>query len=77
MIGIIDYGSGNFTSVCNAVDSIGKEYSPIDTPEAFDKASHIILPGVGALQRLHQCIKSRDSFLNPFKIFFEMTINFF
>ena len=62
MIGIIDYGSGNFTSVCNAVDSIGKEYFPIDTPEAFDKASHIILPGVGAYNDCINALKSRQLF---------------
>lgn len=47
-IGIIDYGSGNFMSVQNALDYLG--YSPIHIKSAKDmvNCSHIILPGVGA-----------------------------
>lgn len=48
MIGIIDYGSGNFTSVFNAVFSLSTDIKIISKPEDFDKTTHIILPGVGA-----------------------------
>ncbi|PKP35485.1 MAG: imidazole glycerol phosphate synthase subunit HisH [Bacteroidetes bacterium HGW-Bacteroidetes-17] len=47
-IGIIDYGSGNFTSVWNAVGSLSKEITRITKKEDFNGCSHIILPGVGA-----------------------------
>lgn len=47
-IGIIDYGSGNFASVFNAVSSLDNDIVVINRPEHFDECSHIILPGVGA-----------------------------
>ena len=62
MIGIIDYGSGNFTSVCNAIASLGQDFFAIDAPEAFDQASHIILPGVGAYNDCIRALKARKLF---------------
>ena len=47
MIGIIDYGSGNFTSVYNAVILITNDIKVIRHEKDFDECSHIILPGVG------------------------------
>ena len=48
MIGIIDYGSGNFASVYNAVSTISNNIKTITKPEDFKEVSHIILPGVGS-----------------------------
>jgi len=48
MIGIIDYGSGNFGSVYNAVSTISSSIKTITKPEDFSEVSHIILPGVGS-----------------------------
>jgi glutamine amidotransferase len=46
-IGIIDYGSGNFTSVYNAVNSITNDIVIITKEKDFDDCGNIILPGVG------------------------------
>jgi glutamine amidotransferase len=48
MIGVIDYGAGNFTSVYNALSVLSDELKPIDSPDAFEGATHVVLPGVGA-----------------------------
>jgi len=48
MIGIIDYGSGNFMSVCNAFNLLKKPIVTIKSKEDFSKCSHLVLPGVGS-----------------------------
>ncbi|CBW25280.1 Imidazole glycerol phosphate synthase subunit hisH [Halobacteriovorax marinus SJ] len=48
MLGVIEYGAGNIRSVLNALDFLGIESLVINNCEDFDKASHLILPGVGA-----------------------------
>lgn len=57
-IGIIDYGSGNFCSVFNAVSTITDDVLRITKPSDFAECSHIMLPGVGAfeyaMQRLNE-----------------------
>lgn len=57
MLGVIDYGGGNFRSVCNALNYLEIPYKEISQPEDFEGISHIILPGVGAfkncIDRLH------------------------
>jgi len=47
MIAIIDYGSGNLTSVKNAFDYLQVESRIVSTPEEIDAADKIVLPGVG------------------------------
>ncbi len=48
MIGIIDYGSGNFSSVCNAFEILRKEILVVNHGKQINKCSHIVLPGVGS-----------------------------
>ncbi len=48
MISIIDYGLGNLGSVANMLRYIGVDHEIIHTPEEIEKASKILLPGVGA-----------------------------
>jgi glutamine amidotransferase len=48
MIGIIDYGMGNLTSVFNALQSIGQTASIITHPGELKGCNKLILPGVGA-----------------------------
>jgi glutamine amidotransferase len=48
MIGIINYGSGNFASVYNALSLLTKQIVEITSAKDFNKCSHIILPGVGS-----------------------------
>lgn len=55
-IGIIDYGSGNFGSVWDAVSRVAGSVGRITKPEELRGYSHLILPGVGsfggAIQKL-------------------------
>lgn len=48
MIAIIDYGMGNVGSVKNAVKTLGYEVKICYRKTDMQKASHLILPGVGA-----------------------------
>ena len=45
---IIDYGVGNILSIKNAISFNGFDAIVTSDPEKIKKASHIILPGVGA-----------------------------
>jgi len=49
-IAIIDYGSGNLRSVAKAFEHVATNHSVLVTnnPRDIEKASHIVLPGVGA-----------------------------
>lgn len=47
-VGIINYGIGNLGSVSSALNQIQIPHFLIESPEDFARASHIILPGVGA-----------------------------
>jgi glutamine amidotransferase len=47
-VGVIDYGSGNFGSVWNAMSSITADLVRVTSPDELAACSHIILPGVGA-----------------------------
>lgn len=47
MIAIVDYGAGNLVSVKKAIDSLGYECVITSDPAQVEKASKIILPGVG------------------------------
>ena len=57
IIGIIDYGAGNFASVWNAFQQHKCHVIQIQHPEQLRKCSHLVLPGVGAfstaVDRLH------------------------
>ena len=50
MIAIIDYGTGNLLSVRNAFEAVagGAEVFVTHSPKELEKASHIVLPGVGS-----------------------------
>ncbi|MBR5577803.1 MAG: imidazole glycerol phosphate synthase subunit HisH [Lachnospiraceae bacterium] len=48
MVAIIDYDAGNIKSVEKAIQALGKEVILTRDPEEILKASHVILPGVGA-----------------------------
>jgi len=51
MIGIIDFGMGNIKSVANAVYEQGYDPILLDSPDKFDDATHLILPGVGHFKK--------------------------
>ncbi len=48
MIAIIDYGMGNIRSLGNAIGRLGAEWVLTSDHSVIEKASHVILPGVGS-----------------------------
>tara|TARA_Y100001968_G_C19450482_1_gene768207 strand:- start:2852 stop:3460 length:609 start_codon:yes stop_codon:yes gene_type:complete len=48
MIGIIDYGAGNISSVSNMISYLGGKSFKSSNPSDIEKASKLILPGVGS-----------------------------
>ena len=49
-VGLINYGSGNYMSVHNALDYLNIDFVEIKKPSELKDVSHIILPGVGAFK---------------------------
>ncbi|HEV8318562.1 MAG TPA: imidazole glycerol phosphate synthase subunit HisH [Vicinamibacterales bacterium] len=47
MIALIDYGAGNLTSVRKALSALGADYETPAAPAELDRATGIIVPGVG------------------------------
>lgn len=47
-VGLIDYESGNFSSVWSAFEKHGCDLQLIQHPEHFRNCTHLVLPGVGA-----------------------------
>lgn len=68
MIVIIDYGMGNLRSVHKAFERIGVSARITRRPKEIAKASHIVLPGVGAFGA---CMKNLEKFdlIGPIKDF--------
>lgn len=48
VIGVIDYGMGNISSVCNSLRYLGNNVEVVTEPHSLQHVSHLILPGVGA-----------------------------
>jgi glutamine amidotransferase len=48
MIGVLDYGMGNLSSVTNALEYLGIQNVIIKDETGFDNISHLIIPGVGS-----------------------------
>ncbi len=57
MIAIFDYGAGNLRSVQNTLDEIGAIYELVRDASGLERASQIILPGVG---HFGQMLRSLD-----------------
>ena len=51
MIAVIDYGMGNIGSILNMLRKIGAPGVAVQSPEDLLRATHVILPGVGAFDR--------------------------
>lgn len=66
MIGIINYGMGNLSSVKNALDYLSIPNILVNNPDEINSCSKLILPGVGAfglaMHNLHE-LKFIDSIL--------------
>jgi glutamine amidotransferase len=60
MIGILDYGMGNLSSVTNALDYLGINNQVINVPEKFSEIDRLIIPGVGSYGQAMKNIKSKN-----------------
>lgn len=60
MICLLDYGAGNLRSVRNAIDYLGYDCVVSDSPADISKASHLIIPGVGAYPAAMNKLRERD-----------------
>ena len=49
-ITIVDYGLCNLFNVSNALEHVGAKIMITDKPEEIKKATHVLLPGVGAFK---------------------------
>ena len=58
LVGIVDYDCGNLHSIKNALDSIKVKNFLIKNNPSFEKASHIILPGVGAYDKAMKSLRT-------------------
>ena len=59
-VGIVDYQMGNLRSVAKAIEKIGATAIVSSNPTELDTASHLILPGVGAMGDAIRELKRRD-----------------
>ncbi len=57
MIGIVDYGVGNLSSIKNALDTLGYENRIVDTEKDLMESDGLILPGVGAYRDAMKSLK--------------------
>ena len=58
MIGIIDYGAGNISSVKNAFERVGEDAEPFSDPDNTENYSHLVLPGVGSFRMAMEQLNS-------------------
>jgi imidazole glycerol phosphate synthase glutamine amidotransferase subunit len=59
MIAIIDYGAGNLRSVQNTLDEIGASYQVLETAQGLDRATKVVLPGVGHFGQMMRALDER------------------
>jgi glutamine amidotransferase len=64
MIGIVDYGMGNISSVYNSLDYLGYEATIINSPEEIEGLTHLIIPGVGSFRQAMQNLEDKK-FIAP------------
>lgn len=62
MIGVLDYGMGNLSSVTNALDYLGIENKVINLPDEISDVNHLIIPGVGSYAKAMENIKIKGYF---------------
>lgn len=68
MIGIIDYGAGNLSSVLKAVNKLGHEAKIVSTIDEIGSVDAYILPGVGAFSKAMEALEPiKDSLIANIK----------
>lgn len=60
MISILDYGAGNLRSVQNTLDEIGAQYELVREAAGLERASKIVLPGVGHFGQMLRSLDEMD-----------------
>lgn len=61
MIGILDYGMGNISSVNNSLTYLGFDTKIIkESIDLNDDITHLIVPGVGSYSKAMQNLKDRS-----------------
>jgi imidazole glycerol-phosphate synthase subunit HisH len=60
MIAIFDYGAGNLRSVQNTLDEIGATYELVRDAAGLERASKIVLPGVGHFGQMLRALDEMD-----------------
>jgi imidazole glycerol phosphate synthase glutamine amidotransferase subunit len=61
MIAVYDYGAGNLRSVQNTLAEIGCEHEIVRDAEGLERASKIILPGVGHFGQMMRSLSVRET----------------
>ncbi len=56
---IIDYGSGNVKSLCNALDFLKAEYTVTDNAKYISDAKKIMFPGVGSFGSVMKSLQKK------------------
>jgi len=59
-VAIVEFGSGNIKSVCNALNYIGCEFFISCNKNKLKESSHIILPGVGSFGGTISALEQRN-----------------
>lgn len=70
MISIFDYGAGNLRSVQNTLDEIGATYELVNDAAGIERATSIILPGVGHFGQMLRALdemKVREALVTQIK----------
>lgn len=62
MIGVLDYGMGNLSSVTNALDYLGIANQIVNSVDVFSTSSHLIIPGVGSYAKAIENIRAKQYF---------------
>ena len=62
MIGILNYGSGNITSLSNSLNEISIKHSLINNPKELKNIEKLIIPGVGSYHDAIKKIKKKNFF---------------
>lgn len=60
MLALLDYGSGNIRSVEKALNKVGAHVERITTPHGLERASGMVLPGVGAFDDCLNAIEHQN-----------------
>ena len=76
MIGVIDYASGNITSVIGALERLDAKTQIVRRPEDLNCCEKLILPGVGAFGDGMKGLKQKELIEPLTKLVMEIRVPF-